>query len=99
MVAYMLFDFFWIAVMSVVSTIAIVPILGWTGSPWLMIIIFALYAICGNFISQILGHVSNGPLKSFLAALTVNLICFAIGFGTVFVSYLLQVPRPLHRSD
>ncbi|OAQ97065.1 hypothetical protein LLEC1_00953 [Akanthomyces lecanii] len=84
MVAYMLFDFFWIAVMSVVSTIAIVPILGWTGSPWLMIVIFALYAICGNFISQIVGHVSNGPLKSFLAALTVNLICFAIGFGTVF---------------
>ncbi|OAA79670.1 ABC transporter-like protein [Akanthomyces lecanii RCEF 1005] len=84
MVAYMLFDFFWIAVMSVVSTIAIVPILGWTGSPWLMIIIFTLYAVCGNFISQIVGHVSNGPLKSFLAALTVNLICFAIGFGTVF---------------
>ncbi|TQW00331.1 ABC transporter [Cordyceps javanica] len=84
MVAYMLFDVLWIAAMSVVSTIAVVPISGWTGSPFIMIIIFTLYAICGNFIAQIAGHVSNGPLKSFLAALTANLICFAIGFGSVF---------------
>lgn len=99
MIAYMLFDLFWIAVMAVVSTVAIVPILGWTGSPWLMIVVFVLYAICGNFISQIVGHVSNGPLKSFLAALTVNLICFAIGFGTVFVSLRLLIPRPVYSPN
>ncbi|OAA71404.1 ABC transporter [Cordyceps fumosorosea ARSEF 2679] len=86
MVAYMLFDLLWIVVLSVVSTIAIVPILGWTGSPLLMILIFALHAVCGNFVAQIASHVSNGPLKAFLTALTVNLICFAIGFGTVFGS-------------
>ncbi|KAJ3497101.1 hypothetical protein NLG97_g2156 [Lecanicillium saksenae] len=84
MVAYILFDFLWILVMSVVSTIALIPITGWIGIPWLMILVFTLYGICGNFISQIVSHVSNGPLKSFLAALTVNLICFAVGFGTVY---------------
>lgn len=90
MVAYMLFDLLWIIVMSVVSTVVLQPITGWVGVPWVMIVIFTLYAVCGNFIAQIAGHVSNGPLKSFLAALTVNLICFAIGFGTVYVSLQRQ---------
>lgn len=81
MVAYMLFDFFWIAVMSVVSSATLFPASGWTGSPWVMIVIFGLHGICGTFIAQIVGHVSNGPLKSFLASLTVSLILYAIGMG------------------
>lgn len=85
MVATILFDLFWIATMSAVSALVLVPVRGWIGTAWIMIAIFSLHGMCAAFISQIVGHVSNGPLKSFLAALAANLVLLAIALGAFLV--------------
>lgn len=95
-VAYGLFDFQFIIVISIVLSVVMSIQIEWIGTTWIILPILILYGAAALLQMYIVAHFVSGPLKSFLTAFAFNLLLFgiaAIVFGVSTQGISMSISR------
>lgn len=90
-VAYGIFDFTFVIVISVITVILITMKIHWFDSPFILLPILLLYGLATIMMSYTISHFVNGPLKAFLSVFGLNIIMFAIATIAFAVSFLIAL--------
>ncbi|KAK2616477.1 hypothetical protein QQS21_000519 [Conoideocrella luteorostrata] len=81
--AYSAFDFLWVLIVSVGVTLLSAVRVNFNGPILVLLVIFALYGLAAMLMGYIIAHFTNGPLKSYIAALGFGLLSWvAISIST-----------------
>lgn len=85
-VAYGLFDFAFVLLISLVLTTLMSIQIAWVGTVWVMLPVLMLHGLAAILLGYIICHFVNGALESFLAVFGVNVVMYAIAAITFGVS-------------
>ncbi|KAK2590442.1 hypothetical protein QQS21_011873 [Conoideocrella luteorostrata] len=77
-VAYSLFDFMFVLVISIGVTVIMSTQMPFFPSIWIMLPILMLYGVAAMLLGYVISHFVSGPLKSFIATAGMGLLMYAI---------------------
>lgn len=90
-VAYGLFDFMFVLVISLVLSIIMSIQITWVGSVWFMLPVMIFYGLAALLLGYIIAHFVNGALKAFLATFGISVLMYviaAIAFAASYHSFI-----------
>ena len=93
-VAYGLFDFMFVLVISLVLSIIMSIQITWVGSVWFMLPVMIFYGLAGLLLGYIIAHFVNGALKAFLTTFGISVLMYGIAAIAFAVSYHSFISLP-----
>lgn len=94
-IAYGLFDFIFVLVISLVLSIVMSIQITWVGSVWFILPVLIFYGLAGILLGYLIAHFVNGALKAFLMTFGINVLMYviaAIAFG-VSCRFFVSLPE------
>lgn len=73
-VAYGAFDFVWVLVLSIGTTLIASGQLAWNGPRLVLIPVLALYGLAATMMGYAAAHFADGPLKAYLATVGYGML-------------------------